>query len=102
MLEAGVWASISTLIALIGLVVKAWLETRPAEKVRADKEKRDAITEEYIQRMREKLLANDSPAVDALAADQHDRVQRLLGGAREGAPDSGGGRGDGDSTKGDD
>ncbi|KAB0665657.1 hypothetical protein F6V25_08010 [Oryzomonas japonica] len=71
------WAAvISAVLGIAALVLRQYL---------SDKAKQEANSDQTnIQTMRKALADNDGAAVDAAAADQHDRVLSALGGGGRG------------------
>jgi heme exporter protein D len=65
-------AAIAGLLALLLAAVKSHQQRKATREEHAD--------ETYIQQARQALANNDADAFDAVVAEQHDRVERLLAG----------------------
>lgn len=65
------WAAISTLLGITALLIRQYFAAKQTKTENADVAN--------IQKERQALEDNDG-SIDAVAADQHDRVQQALGG----------------------
>jgi hypothetical protein len=76
-MSAGIIAAVTALLGLLSIVLEAWVKAKP-QRV---EEQQNGQAAEHIQTEREALSGNDLHRVDAVIADQHDRVRLALGGS---------------------
>jgi len=84
----GIIAAVTALLSLLSLVLEAWVKAKPQ---RAE-EQADEQANVHIREERAALAGNGGIGVDAVVAEQHDRVRLALGGDDPR-------RGDGDGAK---